>query len=201
MKVQTHCPKCSKALRIPKDKVITFSCASCHSKLYAIGGDIIYRLLDKLFDKSFGWDYSLAEMPVELKFTKDYIPYYEISIDKIKVNVFQQDEFGSSFICSSIILEGLHVHDIENMLFVNMDNIGTYSWGCDQNKTTTLQTSFPIFDGIPVEVARKQLKIGISKIAKEALSCYERAKTKGFDWETAGNVATIVGKLLRGIMG
>ena len=201
MKTETNCPKCRFQFRIPSDKVIKFACPNCKTNLHAVDGIVYHRLIDKILDRTNGWEYSQREMPIELKFSKQWIPYYEITIGNIVITAYQHDERGASYICCNTVLDGLELLKMKENLIENYQLMGMLSWGITTEDVPTLQAAFPISDDMLVQIARKQLMVTIGQISETAIEIYRNSKPKGFDWNLAGNVAELTGKLLRGFIG
>lgn len=198
-KIKTYCPKCSFEIRIPSTKVIKFQCPNCTSQLHAHNGTISYQLVDRIFNLQDGW-VNKPPMRVELKFLNLY-PYYEISIDKVRIGVSQTDDRNGSYIHFIAELEGLKADNLKTLLQLNRDLGGLISYGIGNKNILTLQSAFPIAKSTSTANAREQTLISIGIMSQFAFDLYENSPTKGVDWKLAGNVAELVGRLIKGSLG
>jgi hypothetical protein len=132
------------------------------------------RLLSALFDPAQGWPFSEEEVPLSRGEAPDGNPFVVVNLDDREVVVAEKtawagdDEEGPSphRIVAFLAFTGVAVDDTKILLMENLGTHGLPAWGIDDDGDLTLSVSVLVGPAVPLDVARRQLLVGIGLIAE-----------------------------------
>jgi hypothetical protein len=173
-------------------------------------------LLDDIFDPAEGWPFSSREVPIRRIAARDGNPMYEVEVDGIQVNVFEQAEcedgsegdIPTNRLVVKTWMLNVSLNNPEALLEATNENNGLPSLGLDEDGDVTVQVAVLFADDFPVDWARKQLMVAMGLVAHFTMG-FIRGYNKlheedsayssevDFDWDTAKNVASVAGEFLK----
>jgi hypothetical protein len=131
-------------------------------------------LLAALFDSSQGWPFSEEEVPLTRGAAPDGNPFVVVSVDGREVVVAEktawagdenEDSSPHRFV-AFLAFSGIAVNDPKVLLQENLGTHGFPAWGVDDDGDLTLSISVLVGNSVPLDVARRQLLVGIGLIAE-----------------------------------
>lgn len=133
-------------------------------------------MLAALFDPARGWPFSEAEVPLTRGSAPDGNPFVVVNVDGREVVVAEKtawagDEEGGGdssphrFV-AFLAFSGIAVNDSKVLLQENLGTHGCPAWGIDDDGDLTLSVSVLVGNTVPLDVARRQLLVGIGLIAE-----------------------------------
>ena len=131
-------------------------------------------MLAALFDPSRGWPFSEDEVPLTRGAAPDGNPFVVVSVDGREVVVAEKtawagDEGEDSSphrLGAFLAFSGIAVNDPKVLLQENLGTHGFPAWGIDDDGDLTLSVSVLVGSKVPLEIARRQLLVGIGLIAE-----------------------------------
>lgn len=131
-------------------------------------------MLAELFDPKRGWPFSEAEVPLTRGAAPDGNPFVVVSVDGREVVVAEKtawagDEGEDSSphrLVAFLAFSGIAVNDPKVLLQENLGTHGFPAWGIDDDGDLTLSVSVLVGSSVPLDIARRQLLVGIGLIAE-----------------------------------
>jgi len=174
-------------------------------------------LLDDVFDPDKGWPFSPHKVPISRAASEDGNPYYAVSVDGVEVVVFEirnwepgvQSNVAPTRLVAMTAITGVSIDNPLALLSGTASSRGMPALGIAEDGSVQLFASVPIAEGFPVDWARKQLMVCMGLVAedtRELLRAWNQddapaASGEEFDWDTAKNIASVAGSLLRAFVG
>lgn len=132
------------------------------------------RILSALFDPAQGWPFSADEVPLSQGEAPDGNPFVVVDLDGREVIVAEktawagdEDEGPSPHrVVAFLAFTGVAVDDTRVLLQENLGTHGLPAWGIDDDGDLTLSVSVLVGPRVPLDVARRQLLVGIGLIAE-----------------------------------
>jgi hypothetical protein len=132
------------------------------------------RLLPALFDAAQGWPFSEAEVPLSHGRAPDGNPFVVVTVDGREVVVAEKtawagdEEEGATphRIVAFLAFTGVAVDDHKVLLQENLGTHGFPAWGIDDDGDLTLSVSVLVGPSVPLDIARRQLLVGMGLIAE-----------------------------------
>lgn len=132
------------------------------------------RLLPALFDPAQGWPFSEDEVPLSQGEAPDGNPFVVVNLDGREVVVAEKTAWAGDEeegptphrIVAFLAFTGVAVDDPNVLLQENLGTHGFPAWGIDDDGDLTLSVSVLVGPNVPLDVARRQLLVGIGLIAE-----------------------------------
>ncbi|MEZ4300120.1 MAG: hypothetical protein R3B70_34550 [Polyangiaceae bacterium] len=132
------------------------------------------RLLPALFDRAQGWPFSEDEVPLSEGEAPDGNPFVVVEIDGREVVVAEKTAWAGDEeeaatphrIVAFLAFTGVAVEDLSVLLKENLGTHGLPAWGLDDDGDLTLSVSVLVGPNVPLDIARRQLLVGIGLIAE-----------------------------------
>jgi hypothetical protein len=131
-------------------------------------------LLPALFDPAQGWPFSEIEVPLTRGEAPDGNPFTVVNVDGREIVVTEKTAWADGKtegptphrIVAFLAFSGITVSDPNVLLQENLGTHGLPSWGIDDDGDLTLSASVPVGQTVPLDIARKQLMVGLGLIAE-----------------------------------
>lgn len=172
-------------------------------------------VLDKIFDRSDGWNVPADEVPVQRMTTAtDGNPNYRVTIDEIEIITWEvhrwldvERNVSAGRLVARVQFNNITISNTHAFL------TDTYSWnglpafGISPEGQPSLHTGFPIAPGFPIDLARRQLKVCMGLLAiqsRDLLTAWNRGTStpqQPIDWTGVEGIASTAGTFLRALLG
>ncbi len=131
-------------------------------------------LLPAVFDEKQGWAFTAEEVPLAWGQAPDENPFVVVTVDGREIvcaekTAWAEGDEGSSTphrLVAFLAFSGIAVSDTKVLLQENLGTHGLPAWGLDEDGDLTLSASVPVGPAIPLDVARRQLLVGLGLIAE-----------------------------------
>lgn len=131
-------------------------------------------MLRALFDPAQGWPFSESEVPLTWGEAPDGNPFTVVNVDGREIVVTEKTAWADGEsegpsphrIVAFLAFSGIAVSDPKVLLQENLGTHGLPSWGIDDDGDLTLSASVPVGKTVPLDIARKQLLVGLGLIAE-----------------------------------
>ncbi|MEU2511542.1 hypothetical protein [Streptomyces syringium] len=172
-------------------------------------------VLDKIFDRSDGWDVPAAEVPISRVIHHgDGNPNYLITIDGITVRAWEAHRWNPGVertvsagrLAARVEFTGITILDPRVLLVDSFSYDGLPAFGINAVGQPSLHAGSPIAVGFPVDLARKQLMVCIGLLAitsRELLTAWNQAAPtpqQRSDWFSGEDAASLAAAFLRGFL-
>lgn len=132
------------------------------------------RVLSAIFDPAQGWPFSEAEVPISRGEAPDGNPFVVLTLDGREVVVAEKTAWAGDEqegpsphrLVAFLAFTGVAVDDPKVLLMENLGTHGLPAWGVDDDGDLTLSVSVLVGERVPVDVARRQLLVGIGLIVE-----------------------------------
>jgi len=150
-------------------------------------------LLPALFDPAQGWPFSAEEVPLTRGEAPDGNPFVVVDVDGREIVVAEKTAWADDSsegptphrIVAFLAFSGIAVSDPKVLLQENLGTHGLPAWGVDDDGDLTLSASVPVGPAVPLDIARKQLLVGLGLIAETVDKILEAVSA-----DSAANAAT-----------
>ena len=131
-------------------------------------------LLPALFDPAQGWSFSEDEVPLARGEAPDGNPFVVVNVDGREIVVAEKTAWAEEEsegptphrIVAFLAFSGIAVSDPKVLLQENLGTHGLPAWGVDDDGDLTLSASVPVGAAVPLDIARRQLLVGLGLIAE-----------------------------------
>lgn len=133
-------------------------------------------ILSSLFDPAQGWPFAEKDVPLLRGNAPDGNPFVVVNADGREIVVTEKTAWAESSeegegpsphrIVAFLAFSGIAVSDLKVLLQENLGTHGLPAWGMDEDGDLTLSISVLVGPGVPLDIVRRQLMVGIGLIAE-----------------------------------